>query len=110
MSGFTRTPLVVEAMRVGAVDFLEKPFGLGTLTARERTVFNEFSTGASTKQVADILALSPKTVETYRTRLLSKLDVNTPYALCASPCWHRFLVRAHAIERLIGRQNIVLIG
>jgi two-component system response regulator FixJ len=113
MSAYTRTPLVVDAMRVGAVDFLEKPFAelallravwvamqwastgaadmradaaaatarVGMLTARERTVFNEFATGASTKQVADILALSPKTVETYRTRLLSKLDVNTPYAL-----------------------------
>jgi DNA-binding NarL/FixJ family response regulator len=44
-------------------------------------VFNEFATGASTKQVAAILGVSPKTVETYRARLLSKLDVDTPYAL-----------------------------
>ncbi len=113
MSGFTRTPLVVEAMRAGAVDFLEKPFEstvllralrvasrwastgrvdmradaaaaaarVSLLTPRELTIFNEFATGASTKQVANTLALSPKTVETYRTRLLAKLDVNTPYAL-----------------------------
>jgi len=113
MSGYARTPLVVEAMRAGAVDFLEKPFGPGALmtalnvaikwastgaadmhadaaeaaarvvglTPRERTVFNEFATGASTKEVATILGVSPKTVETYRARLLSKLDVDTPYAL-----------------------------
>jgi two-component system, LuxR family, response regulator FixJ len=113
MSGLTHTPLVVEAMRTGAVDFLAKPFTshnlvralhvalhwastgaadmrsdavaaasrVATLTPRERTIFNNFATGASTKQVADILALSPKTVETYRMRLLHKLDVSTPYAL-----------------------------
>jgi two-component system response regulator FixJ len=113
MSGFTRTPLVVEAMRMGAVDFLEKPFAtpalvqalgvamqwastgradtradaaasaarVSQLTPREVTIFNEFATGASTKQVANTLGLSPKTVETYRTRLLDKLGVVSPYAL-----------------------------
>jgi two-component system response regulator FixJ len=113
ISGFADTPLVVEAMRAGAVDFLEKPFTLNALleavrvamtwaspgladmrgdaaasaarvarlTPRERTVFNGFATGASTKRLANILQLSPKTVETYRTRLLQKLDVDTPYAL-----------------------------
>lgn len=127
MSGFAHTPLVVEAMRVGAVDFLEKPIAhpvllralrvavqwestgradtradaaaaarrVSLLTPRERTIFDEFATGASTKQVADTLALSPKTIETYRTRLLNKLDVVSPYAL----------VRLAVLNSLFGLQE-----
>jgi DNA-binding NarL/FixJ family response regulator len=47
-----------------------------TLSDREREVLQLTVEGTSTVQIAEILALSPKTVETYRCRLMSKLGLN----------------------------------
>ncbi|CAH2605834.1 Two-component nitrogen fixation transcriptional regulator FixJ (plasmid) [Rhodovastum atsumiense] len=112
ISGHAETPLVVDAMRAGAVDFLEKPLDpaavvasvraamqgastaaslrseaarmadrLAVLSPREREVFDRFAVNVTTKQVADALSLSPKTVESHRARLLEKLGADSPSAL-----------------------------
>ena len=49
---------------------------LERLTAREREILQLVVEGKSSAEIADILYLSPKTVETYRSRLMRKLDIN----------------------------------
>jgi DNA-binding NarL/FixJ family response regulator len=48
---------------------------LALLSPREREVFQLVVEGKSNPQIADILFLSPKTVETYRSRMMQKLAV-----------------------------------
>jgi DNA-binding NarL/FixJ family response regulator len=45
------------------------------LTAREREVLRRTADGASTAQIAQQLSLSPKTVDSYRSRLMRKLGL-----------------------------------
>ena len=47
-----------------------------TLSDREREIFQLVAEGHSNKDVAQILSISPATVETHRARILEKLDVH----------------------------------
>jgi len=49
---------------------------LDCLTSREREILQLVVEGKSTAQIAEILCLSPKTVETYRGRLMEKLKIH----------------------------------
>jgi FixJ family two-component response regulator len=99
-------PLAVEAMRKGAIDFIEKPFdeatltgaveralatqtatldparhadALAQLTPRERQVLELVVAGKLNKTIADTLGISIKTVELHRSNMMSKLGVrNVP--------------------------------
>lgn len=51
------------------------------LSARERQVLQLIAEGKTTKEVACILEISVKTVETYRTRILEKLNVHETASL-----------------------------
>lgn len=59
---------------VGDVQLDKSP--LERLTDRERVVMQLTVEGKSSTEIAAILSLSPKTVATYRTRLMRKLDLN----------------------------------
>lgn len=48
---------------------------LESLSAREREVLQLVVEGKSSAEIASILNLSPKTVESYRSRLMQKLDI-----------------------------------
>jgi DNA-binding NarL/FixJ family response regulator len=48
-----------------------------TLSEREREVFQLIAEGRSNKEIAEILFLSPSTVETHRARIMDKLDVHS---------------------------------
>jgi DNA-binding NarL/FixJ family response regulator len=48
--------------------------------------------GLRTKQIADALEISPKTVETYRARLMNKLDIDNLSGLV------RFAIRAGLVS------------
>lgn len=67
------------------VDMLEQPrikaSPLDALSMREREVLQLTVEGKSAESIAEILSLSAKTVETYRTRLKKKLGVNDLPAL-----------------------------
>ena len=48
-----------------------------TLSAREREIFQLAAEGRSTKVIAQLLSVSPSTVETHRASILRKLDVHS---------------------------------
>jgi DNA-binding NarL/FixJ family response regulator len=61
--------IVVEAYLAGT----ETPFD--PLTLRERQVLQLVAEGCTTKQIADVLGVSAKTVESHRLRIMSKLGI-----------------------------------
>ena len=50
---------------------------MALLTDRELEVFGHFGRGLSTAQVADVMMVSPKTVETHRVHIKRKLGIET---------------------------------
>jgi RNA polymerase sigma factor (sigma-70 family) len=100
-------PLAIQALRAGAVDFMQKPFSpqallerireaieidhenrrkravneqvqhrVDQLTERERQIMGYLVQGDSTKQIAQRLSISPKTVDNHRARILEKMKVD----------------------------------
>ncbi len=103
MTGHGDVPMAVKAMKLGAVDFIEKPFDtnlmieavrsalrsvhaavnakvdptlaahIKRLTAREHDVLQHLVAGRSNKEVGLELGISPRTVEIHRARLMEKM-------------------------------------
>jgi DNA-binding NarL/FixJ family response regulator len=59
----------------------EVPDPLAFLTAREREILQLLVEGKTNAKIAELLFLSPKTVETYRSHLMRKLGINDLPAL-----------------------------
>jgi two-component system, NarL family, response regulator NreC len=80
MKGSTFLSLDVSAMLLGgykallAVSRLHDP---SALSDREAEVLKLIADGCNTKQIADELGLSVKTVETHRTRIMAKLNLHS---------------------------------
>jgi FixJ family two-component response regulator len=100
ITGHGDIPMAVEAMRKGAYDFIEKPFddeqllgqvlnaleefteapepvSLPVLSARQRAVLDRVLAGKPNRQIAGELAISLKTVEFHRARIMEKFGVRT---------------------------------
>jgi two-component system response regulator FixJ len=106
ITGHGDVPLAVEAMKAGAVDFIEKPFDqetllnavhaalergrlgangeepivaarLASLSARERQVLEGLIAGHANKTIAHNLGISPRTVEVYRANLMTKMEARS---------------------------------
>jgi two-component system response regulator FixJ len=102
VSGGGDIPTAVEAMRLGVSDFLVKPFEptdlfaavdqcirkldvaiahkdtssrFANLSEREAAIFRLLVQGLANRHIAERLALSVRTVETYRAKLMAKLGV-----------------------------------
>ena len=99
MTGHGDVPMAVQAMKDGAIEFLEKPFEKTTLmaaleaaftrsttpdrakreprkalTEREKEIFDLLVEGHQNKVVAHKLAISTRTVEVHRRRIMEKLN------------------------------------
>jgi two-component system response regulator FixJ len=103
MTAYGDIPLAVRAIKAGAVNFIEKPLQKQSflalvqsaiknsgptaplrgkpLTKTERTILRLILQGKSTKEIANILRHSPKTVEVHRRHIMHKLDVDNLVAL-----------------------------
>lgn len=109
LSAYHDTPEVVAAMKFGAVDYLLKPIDeqdlvakvstalyknwsekrrsagvherLASLSDREREVMGLFVEAKTTREVARMLAISPKTVEKHRLNIFNKMQVDSVPAL-----------------------------
>ena len=107
MTGHADVMLAVEAMKSGAVDFIEKPFPdqkllaaieaaiagrgdaepvgqaqqirqrMASLTAREREVLDGLLAGHPNKTIAYDLGLSPRTVEVHRANVMTKMAASS---------------------------------
>ena len=73
------TDVVVDNYVRGSGD--NEPSVFSVLTKREREVLQLLAESKTTKQVAIILHISPKTVETHRLKIMKKLDLNNVAAL-----------------------------
>jgi len=71
----TAAKVLVEDFQLGA-SMREKQDPYHQLTNREREVLKLVAEGYTTKEIADILAVSPKTVEGHKTNLMDKLDIH----------------------------------
>jgi two-component system, NarL family, invasion response regulator UvrY len=67
---------VADKLAENLISETDKP-SLLTLSVRELQVLDLFAAGKTVVQIADELSLSPKTISTYRTRLLEKLNLHT---------------------------------
>lgn len=64
---------------------LRQADGIGNrLTSREREIIAAIAEGLTSKEIARLLKLSPRTVETYRSRLMDKLCVKNTSELLSN--------------------------
>jgi two-component system, LuxR family, response regulator FixJ len=123
MTGHGDVPLAVKAMKLGAIDFLEKPFDgdsmveavrstlatdtttaaarpmdeelaarLASLSQRESQVLKGLINGQTNKEIAREFDLSPRTVEVYRAKLMTKMQAGSISELV------RFAIKAGAFS------------
>ena len=68
---------------------LEEDDTLGHLSVRERQILAQVVEGKSSAEIAQVLRLSPKTVETYRSRMMTKLEVRNVAGLVRVALLHQ---------------------
>ncbi len=82
ITGHGDVPLAVRAMKAGAIDFIETLAATATaklalLTPREREVLQGLLAGLPNKSIAYDLAISPRTVEIHRARVMDKMGARS---------------------------------
>jgi DNA-binding NarL/FixJ family response regulator len=68
------------------------PTGISVLTGREREVLQLIAEGLSSKEIAQMLGVSLKTIDSHRSNLMEKLDIHKVSGLV------RFAIRAGLVE------------
>lgn len=79
-------PLILRGGRYIAPEFVDaiaQGRQAATLTDRERQTLNMVVAGKTNKEIAELLNISPKTVDKHRTSLMSKLEVHSVAQLMA---------------------------
>ena len=77
------SPSIFEQVIVGYLDRTTEAPSWEILSDREREVMKLVAEGYRTKDIAERLTLSPRTVEKYRTNLMKKLDLHSVSAVTA---------------------------
>jgi len=70
------SPEISEQMRRHLVSQRSNGDSLQTLSTRQREILQAIAEGRSTRDIAELLSISPKTVETHRGHLMQKLDIH----------------------------------
>jgi RNA polymerase sigma factor (sigma-70 family) len=83
---YQQLPLILRGGRYIAEPFVKSmqlQDATQSLTARERQVLNMIVAGKTNKEIAEMLFISPKTVDKHRTSLMTKLNVHSLVELLA---------------------------
>ena len=64
---------------------------LEALSRREREILIFVAEGKSSREIAEILAISPKTVDTYRSRLMHKINVKNVAGVIKFAIQHKII-------------------
>jgi DNA-binding NarL/FixJ family response regulator len=67
------------------------PMSSNELTVRERQVLEMVAQGKTTREIALVLHLSPKTIESHRGRIMQKLDIHHTAQLVSYAVRHDFI-------------------
>jgi DNA-binding NarL/FixJ family response regulator len=87
------TPKISQQVVEGYLrDSAEQPGPLNGLTTRQREILQLIAEGRSTREIAEVLDISVKTVETHRLRLMERLDIHDVPGLV------RFAIRAGLVS------------
>lgn len=70
----------------------QEQYALSSLTAAERKVLKQISFDRSTKEIAEILFISPRTVDTHRNNICQKLDLHGSNSLYKFALEHKHLL------------------
>ncbi|MDH5215492.1 MAG: response regulator transcription factor [Gammaproteobacteria bacterium] len=74
--GVYLSPAIGDAMRSQLLKQAPASGSIDALTPRQREILQAVAEGLSTRAIADLLSISPKTVETHRSQLMQKLDIH----------------------------------
>lgn len=74
--GVYLSPAIGDAMRSQLLKQAPASGSIDALTSRQREILQAVAEGLSTRAIADLLSISPKTVETHRSQLMQKLDIH----------------------------------
>ncbi len=83
---YRKLPLILRGGRYIAEPFLNAMQQQGaaqSLTTRERQILNMIVAGKTNKEIAELLFISPKTVDKHRTSMMTKLNVHSLVELLA---------------------------
>lgn len=69
------SPTVANALEEATQVAEEEAGGLSVLTARQQEILRLLAEGMSTRDIASLLSISAKTVESHRSQLMQKLDI-----------------------------------
>ena len=69
-----REALIDECLQITTLKGEKDPYQL--LTDREKEVFKLIAEGHTAREIADLLVVSPKTVDWYKTSLMKKLNIH----------------------------------
>lgn len=73
--GVYLSPAIGDAMRLQLLRQAPSAESIDILSSRQREILQAIAEGRSTREIADMLSISPKTVETHRSQLMQKLDI-----------------------------------
>lgn len=73
--GVYLSPAIGDTMRLQLLKQSPGAEGVDILSSRQREILQAIAEGHSTREIADMLSISPKTVETHRSQLMQKLDI-----------------------------------